>query len=237
MLEVEELDVRYGKVPAVRSLSFNVDTGEIVCLVGPNGAGKSTTTLAIAGVLKPAAGDIRFNGRSIAGRPPETIAAAGISLVPEGRHVFAGLSVKENLGVAARLRRGSGQGNVLLDKVLAVFPILRERYNGAAGALSGGEQQQLVIARAMLTQPTLMIVDEPSLGLAPRFVELVMSTFRQLREDGQTLLIVEQSTRRALSLADRVHLLRSGRCIMQGTASDLAADPTFEAAYFGGREA
>lgn len=118
-------------------------------------------------MLKPAAGDIRFKGQSIAGRPPKAIAAAGISLVPEGRHVFSGLSVKDNLGVAARLRRGSGKDDALLEKMLAVFPVLRERYNGAAGALSGGEQQQLVIARAMLTQPSLMIVDEPSLGLAP----------------------------------------------------------------------
>jgi branched-chain amino acid transport system ATP-binding protein len=237
LLAVEGLEVRYGKVPAVRGLTFHVELGEIVCFVGPNGAGKSTTTLAIAGVIRPAAGDIRFDGRSIVGHSPEWIAKAGVSLVPEGRHVFPSLSVKENLGVAANLRRWSGNGAALLDRILGLFPILRERFFGPAGALSGGEQQQLVIARALLTEPRLLIVDEPSLGLAPLFVELVISTFAKLREEGQTLLIVEQSTRRALTLADRLYLIRSGRCVLDGHSQQLAADHTLEAAYFGSKVA
>ena len=237
LLAVEGLEVRYGKVPAVRGLTFQVDHGEIVCFVGPNGAGKSTTMLAVAGAIKPASGEIRFDGRSIVGRSPEWTAEAGVSLVPEGRHVFSGLSIKDNLGVAAGLRRRSGNGVAILDRVLKLFPVLRERYLSPAGTLSGGEQQQLVIARAMLTEPRLLILDEPSLGLAPQFVDLVMATFTTLREEGQTLLVVEQSTRRALALADRLYLMRSGQCVLQGRSDDLAAERTLEAEYFGGEAA
>src|ERR1700751_4867371 len=168
LLQVDELEIRYGRVPAVRGISFSVGEGEIVCFVGPNGAGKSTIMLAVAGVLHPAKGTIRFDSRPLAGSAIETIVANGIALVPEGRRIFGRMSVRENLAVASGLRGGLGRTGDRLDPVLELFPILRERYQSPAGFLSGGEQQQLAIARALLTQPRLLVVDEPSLGMAPK---------------------------------------------------------------------
>jgi len=229
LLEVDDLEIRYGRVPAVRDVSFSVGEGEIVCFVGPNGAGKSTTMLAVAGVLHPAKGAIRFDARPLDGNAIETIVANGIALVPEGRRIFGRMSVRENLAVASGLRGGLGRTGGALDRVLELFPILRE----AAGFLSGGEQQQLAIARALLTQPRLLVVDEPSLGLAPKYVELVFETFSRIRSEGVTLLIVEQSVRRALKFADRVYFLRSGRIVLEGSASTLAERTDLEHIYFG----
>jgi branched-chain amino acid transport system ATP-binding protein len=163
LLEVDNLEIRYGRLPAVRDVSFSVDEGEIVCFVGPNGAGKSTIMLAVAGVLHPAKGTIRFDTRPLAGNAIETIVANGIALVPEGRRIFGRMSVRKNPAVASGLRGGLGRTGDTLDRVLGLFPILRERYQSPAGFLSGGEQQQLAIARALLTQPRLLVVDEPSL--------------------------------------------------------------------------
>jgi branched-chain amino acid transport system ATP-binding protein len=233
LLEVGNLFVRYGGVTAVRDLSFNVRDGEILCFVGQNGAGKSTTAHAITGVVPTAEGDIRFLGNSIRGMNPEQIVSAGIGLIPEGRRIFTRLTVGENLKVATGLRGGLKRSHDLYDRVLNLFPILAERINGIAGQLSGGEQQQLAIARAMLTRPRLMIVDEPSLGLAPLVVDRVFDTLRELRNEGTTLLVVEQSARRALNLADRVCLMRSGSLVLEGKSADLRENKAFEAGYFG----
>jgi branched-chain amino acid transport system ATP-binding protein len=233
LLEVDALEIRYGRVPAVRDLSFAVGEGEIVCFVGPNGAGKTTTMLAVAGVLQPARGSIRFDSRPLAGNAIETIVANGIALVPEGRRIFGRMTVRENLAVASGLRGGLRRSADALDRVLELFPILRERYQSPAGFLSGGEQQQLAIARALLTQPRLLVVDEPSLGLAPKYVELVFETFGRVRAEGVTLLIVEQSVRRALKFADRLYFLRSGRIVLEGAAAELANRTDLEHAYFG----
>jgi branched-chain amino acid transport system ATP-binding protein len=229
------IEIRYGSVPAVRDLSFHVDQGEIVCFVGPNGAGKSTTMMAIAGVLRPIKGDIRFESRCILGLPAEDIVTMGIALVPEGRRIFGRLSVRENLVVASGLRGGLTKVAPMLERVLALFPILKERYNSAAGNLSGGEQQQLAIARALLVKPRILIVDEPSLGLAPKFVELVLQTLRAVRDEGTTLLIVEQSLRRAISIADRIYLMRSGTVIVEGVTKDFSTRTDLEHVYFGGK--
>ncbi len=229
LLTVKGLSVRYGPIIAVRHLDLDVDVGEIVCLVGPNGAGKSSTTLAIAGALLPSAGTILMDGKDIARQPAERLAMAGMSLVPEGRRIFGRMTVQDNL-IAACLpgRRPSDD-----PEIFSLFPILRERMGQLAGLLSGGEQQQLAIARAMLRKPRLMIVDEPSLGLSPRFVDIVFGALRQLRDQGVSLLVVEQSARRALGLADRIYLMRSGEVVMAGRSESLAQDPEFEAAYFG----
>ena len=237
MLAIESLEVRYGKVPAVQELSLEVSAGEIVCFVGQNGAGKSTTMHAIAGIVPIAKGDIRFEGQSIRNLSPEAIVRKGIALAPEGRRIFTRLTVRENLVVASGLHGGLGRQRAKFEAILDLFPVLRARLDGAAGQLSGGEQQQLAIARAMLCQPRLLLVDEPSLGLAPMFVTLVFDALRRLRDEGATLLVVEQSARRALAFADRIYLIRSGRLILQGKSADLAADPEFERAYFGEAQA
>jgi branched-chain amino acid transport system ATP-binding protein len=235
LLSGDRLEIRYGSVPAVRDLSFQVEQGEIVCFVGPNGAGKSTTMMTIAGVLRPTSGEIRIDDRSIAGLAAEDIVAKGISVVPEGRHIFGRLSVRENLLVASGLRGGLGKVAPMLDRVLNLFPVLRSRYESPAGNLSGGEQQQLAIARALLTMPRLLIVDEPSLGLAPKFVALVMETLCDIRQEGTTLLVVEQSLRRAISIADRIYLMRSGGVVAEGLAADFAGRTDLEHVYFGGK--
>ena len=233
LLEVRNLRVEYHKVPAVRGLSMEVAEGEVVCMVGPNGAGKSSTAMTIAGVQRPTVGQILLDGTDISRATPEAIAAMGVSLVPEGRRIFGRMSVRENLLIGAPLAGRAGQQGQALDRMYALFPILKERQDQAAGQLSGGEQQQLAIARAMMTAPRLLIVDEPSLGLAPQFVDLVFSTFVQLKREGVTILVVEQSSRRALALADRIYLVRSGGVVMQGPVSELLANTEFEAAYFG----
>jgi branched-chain amino acid transport system ATP-binding protein len=234
LLRVEGLQVRYGKVPAIHELSLDVAAGEIVCLVGPNGAGKSTFMHAVMGLVGAATGTVEFDGKPLRGLPPEAIARAGVNLVPEGRRVFGRLTVRENLSVASGMAGGAQAVRPRLERVMALFPILRERFNGYAGQLSGGEQQQLAIARALICAPRLLLVDEPSLGLAPRFADLVFETLGRLREEGTTLLIVEQSAKRALKLADRTYLLRSGRIVLAGRSSDLAGSAEFEHAYFGG---
>lgn len=232
MLEVRNLEVRYGRSTAVRDVSFSVAPGEFVCIVGPNGAGKSTTMMTIAGALKPASGSIRLAGEPIAGLAPEQIARLGISLVPEGRHVFSQLTVEENIRIGSDMRkdRQSIAGDV--ERMFEHFPFLRQRRSTPGGKLSGGEQQQLVIARALMTRPKLILIDEPSLGLAPKIVDRVYEILRQLKDEGNTLVVVEQSTHRALEAADRIYVMRNGRVVLEGDSAELT-DTELEQAYFG----
>ena len=234
LLKVENITVHYSRLPALRDVSVTVDEGEIVCIVGPNGAGKSTTLLAISGVLNPTSGDITFDGNRINGMAPEMVARAGISQVPEGRHVFTTLNVEENLRIGTSIRSDRSDIEKDFKRVLEIFPVLAERRRQAAGKLSGGEQQMLVIGRALLTKPRIMTIDEPSLGLAPNLVDRVYETLIDLRNDrGLTLLIVEQSSERALKVADRLYVLRSGQMQLEGKAADLRDGAKVRQAYFG----
>ena len=232
MLEIKDLHVRYGNIPAVRGVSLEVNKGEIICVVGPNGAGKSTTLLTIAGAQSPAQGSILLAGESIAGQSPENIARKGISLVPEGRHVFTQLTVEENIRLGTGMRKDRDQIESDFHNMLNHFPFLAKRLKTPGGKLSGGEQQQLVIARALMTRPEIIMLDEPSLGLGPIVVDTVYSILHTLRDQGITLLVVEQSTHRALENADRVYVLRRGQIELQGRSSELS-DEEVERAYFG----
>ncbi len=237
LLNVENITVHYSRLPALREVSITVDEGEIVCVVGPNGAGKSTTLLSISGVLNPTEGVITFDGMTINGMSPEAVARAGISQVPEGRHVFTTLNVEENLRIGTSIRRDRSGIEKDFKRVMEIFPVLAERRRQAAGKLSGGEQQMLVIGRALLTKPRIMTIDEPSLGLAPNLVDRVYDTLLELRNDrGLTLLIVEQSSERALQVADRIYVLRSGEMQLEGNAADLQDGEKVRQAYFGFEE-
>jgi branched-chain amino acid transport system ATP-binding protein len=228
-LELEDLDVQYGAVEAVRGLSLTVDRGEIVGLIGPNGAGKSSTLNAIMGAVRPSGGDVRLDGRSIAGRRPEDIARGGIALVPEGRRIFAELTVDENLRLGMSARRAQRDD---VARVHDLFPLLREFRRRQAGVLSGGQQQQLAIARALVAAPDVLLLDEPSLGLAPRLVELVFEALATIRDQGLAILLVEQRAQRTVALAQRSHVLSNGR--LRLTLGPEAADDTetMVAAYF-----
>ena len=233
MLAVSDLEVRYGRLAAVRGIDLEVAAGEIVCMVGPNGAGKSTTLLTIAGELAPHAGAILFEGRPLTALATEKVVRRGVSLVPEGRRIFGRLTVDENLRLATFIRRDARAAAADLERILERFPLLGERLNAPAGRLSGGEQQILAICRALLARPKLMLVDEPALGLAPLMVDTVYETLTGLREEGMTLLLVEQSLERALAVADRLYVLRDGRVRLSGAGAELAAGERLEAAYFG----
>jgi branched-chain amino acid transport system ATP-binding protein len=231
-LAVEELEVRHGAVRAVRGLSLEVDGGEIVGLIGPNGAGKSSTLHAIMGLVRPAAGDIRLHGESVAGRNPEDVARRGIALVPEGRRIFAELSVDENLqlGLAGRRRRNGIETD--LERIYELFPIVKEFRRRQAGALSGGQQQQLAIARALVADPEVLLLDEPSLGLSPKMVDLVFEVLEEIRARGLAILLVEQRAQRTVALADRSHVMSNGsRRLTLGPESAADTD-TLVAAYF-----
>tara|TARA_Y100001970_G_C14256363_1_gene875774 strand:+ start:2401 stop:3156 length:756 start_codon:yes stop_codon:yes gene_type:complete len=234
LLHVEGITVHYGRLAAVRDVSITVNEGEIVCVVGPNGAGKSTTLLSISGVLNPSSGNIVFSGEKINGIRPEIVARKGISQVPEGRHVFTTLSVEENLRIGAQIRKDRAEIEKDIKRVQELFPILGERRRQSAGKLSGGEQQMLVIGRALLTKPKIMTIDEPSLGLAPNIVDRVYEVLTTLREErGMTLLIVEQSSERALKAADRLYVIRNGEIQIEGKASELQDGEKIRQAYFG----
>jgi branched-chain amino acid transport system ATP-binding protein len=228
-LELRDLEVAYGGVPAVRRLSLTVAPGEIVGLIGPNGAGKSTTLHAVMGLVPARSGEIRFGDRSLRGRSPEAIARSGIALVPEGRRLFAELTVEENLrlGLAA-LPRGFEQG---FADVHELFPVVEEFRSRPAGALSGGQQQQLAIARALVARPSILLLDEPSLGLAPQVVDLVFSTLGQIAERGIGVLLVEQRAQRTVALAARTHVLASGELRLTLTPDDAADTQRMVAAY------
>jgi branched-chain amino acid transport system ATP-binding protein len=234
LLEVNDIHVNYGRLAALRGVSLSVEEGETVCIVGPNGAGKSTTLQAIAGGVRPHIGTIRLDGVTLTGRAPEAISRLGLSIVPEGRHIFATLSVDENLRIGSYQRRDKANIDSDRDRMLELFPQLRERLRQPAGRLSGGEQQMLVICRALMTRPRLMLVDEPSLGLAPQIVDRVYDVLLDIRR-GQsvTLLINEQSSERMLKVADRIYVLRSGMIRLHGRAADLRDGQAIMSAYFG----
>ena len=232
-LTIDGLTVRYGNLAAVQEVSLEVAEGEIVGLIGPNGAGKSTTLSTLAGFLSPAKGSITFDGTSLVGLPPERIVRRGIALVPEGRHILGTLSVAENLQLGSTPIRDRATIEQNLEDVLARFPALRTYYRSSAAKLSGGEQQQLAIARALLSRPRLLLLDEPSLGLAPQMVDVVFDVLEQLRDSGVTILLVEQNAAATVELADRTYVLRTGRIVKSGTREELLATTDFAATYLG----
>jgi branched-chain amino acid transport system ATP-binding protein len=231
LLSFENLTVKYGPIPALRDVSLAIDEGETLAIVGANGAGKSTLTLTVTGVVEAAAGRILFAGAPLAGLLPETIARRGIALVPEGRHIFEGLTVEENLLLGQTANRGAGRA--ALDEIYQAFPILRERRSGLGTRLSGGEQQQLAIARALLSRPRLLILDEPSLGLAPIMVDRVYAILRDLKAKGVTLLLVEQNPSRIGDVADRIVVLASGQVSLAGQTAEIMRSGALGAAYLG----
>lgn len=233
MLEIQQLSAGYGRLAALKGIDLTVQKGEIIFVVGPNGAGKSTLLKTISGLMSPTGGTIRFQEQDIAGVAPERLCRKGISLVPEGRSIFRTLTVRENLILGSMIRKDKGEAAADLDKALQTFPVLRARYHGVAGHLSGGEQQQLAIARAILQRPSLLMIDEPSLGLAPLVIDQVYESLARLNEAGLTLLVVEQSTARVLDLASRVYVLRNGHVVLQGAAAELTDGHALEDAYFG----
>jgi len=233
LLAVDAIDVGYGDVQVLHGLSFEVHAGEIVTLLGSNGAGKTTTLRAIAGLRPPRAGDIRFRGQSLLAVPASARAGLGIALVPEGRELWPQLSVRENLELgaySAKARPGAARN---LDRVMAIFPRLAERSRQLAGSLSGGEQQMCAIGRALMSEPTLLMLDEPSLGLAPLIVDQVMRTLVELHAGGMTLLLVEQNLRKALEIAHRGMVIETGRKRLEGTSAELSGNPEIRAAYLG----
>jgi branched-chain amino acid transport system ATP-binding protein len=209
-LVVEHLVVRHGAVTAVRDLSFAIERGEIVGLIGPNGAGKSSTLHAVMGAVRPVGGDVRVNGRSVVGRRPEEVARSGVALVPEGRRIFADLTVTENLRLGLAGRRSRARADDDLERVYELFPVIFESRRRRAGTLSGGQQQQLAIARALVADPQVLLLDEPSLGLAPQLVDLVFDALTEIRDRGLAVLLVEQRAQRTVALADRSHVLSNG---------------------------
>jgi branched-chain amino acid transport system ATP-binding protein len=234
MLKITDLSVHYGRVRAVQNLTMEVNEGELVGLVGHNGAGKTTTLMTIAGVLRPASGDVLFQGRSLVGMAPDAILRAGISLVPEGRRIFGRLTVGENLRIGSTVRRDRKHVEDDLKRLLERFPVLERDWGKSGAKLSGGEQQQLAIARALLAGPKLLLLDEPTLGLAPLMVDRVFEILEGLRRDGVTILLVEQNAARTIEISDRTYVMRSGgRIELHGTAEELAQRGDFETAYIG----
>ncbi|MEZ5931122.1 MAG: ABC transporter ATP-binding protein [Alphaproteobacteria bacterium] len=234
MLEVQDLDVRYGAVQAVRGISLHVGEGELVTLLGANGAGKSSTLMTIAGARPAAAGRICLSGEDVTAASPERMVRLGVATVPETRDVFPDLTVSENLRLGAFIHRRDAAGVAeRLDGLLGRFPILAERAGQAAGTLSGGEQQMLVIARALMSRPKVLLLDEPSLGLAPVIVDRVFEMIQGLKADGLTILLVEQNARKGLAVADRAYVMRLGRIEAEGTADEIAAAPELRALYLG----
>ncbi len=237
LLSVAGLGVRYGAILAVRDVGLTVDAGEIVALLGANGAGKTTTLSAIVGLVPANAGTVTFDGRAMGGLGTELIVRAGMTLVPEGRRVFPSLSVDENLTLGAASRGDRAATASARQEMFELFPILAERRGQLAGTLSGGQQQQLAIARALMSGPRLLLLDEPSLGLAPQVVDDIFDLIARLRESGLTILLVEQNVAMALDVADRAYVLASGEIVMEGTAAELKASEEIERAYLGIAEA
>ncbi len=235
MLEVRDLHAAYGRVEVLRGLSFSVGRGEIVVLIGPNGAGKTTTLKTLAGLLPARRGSIRFEGREVAGTPAHRLVRSGIALIPEGRLVFPDLTVRDNLLLGAYGRRDQGVADDIA-RHCARFPILGARQAQRAGTLSGGEQQMLAIARGLMARPRLLLLDEPSLGLAPRLVREVFRALPRLRDEGITLLLVEQMAALALEIADRGYVLEHGRIVLEGPAAELRGHPAVTRAYLGRRK-
>jgi branched-chain amino acid transport system ATP-binding protein len=233
LLDVKNIEVAYGKIIAVKDVSVTVKNGEIVTLIGSNGAGKSTTLRTISGLNKPKSGQITFNGQRIDGMPGHEIVAKGICHSPEGRRIFPRMTVKENLELGAFLRNDKAAVNADIERVLDLFPRLKERIDQRAGTLSGGEQQMLAVSRALMGDPKLLLLDEPSMGLAPVLVELIFDTIVKIRQQGVTVLLIEQNATAALEVADRAYVLESGKVKMSGSAKELSADDKVTKAYLG----
>ena len=233
VLELRDLEIRYGGVPAVRGISLEVGKGEVVGLVGPNGAGKSSTLLAIMGMVAPHRGDVVLDGRSLVGRSTEAIVRGGVSLVPEGRRIFPELTVDENLRLGLMGRRSRVGAEADVEQAAALFPVVREARDRPAGVLSGGQQQQLAIARALVAKPDVLLLDEPSLGLAPKVVDDVFAALAEIRARGVTILLVEQRAQFAVGFADRTHVLANGQLRLTLTPADAGDTDRMAAAYFG----
>lgn len=233
MLEVSGLTTKYGAISALRDATLRVGSGEVVGLIGPNGAGKTTLLSTIAGLLTPSSGAVRFNGADVTGHPPEGLLRKGLALVPEHRRIFCDLTVEENLRIGGVTLRASDRTKSL-DEMGERFPVLREMWTKAAGFLSGGEAQQLAIARALMSKPRLLMMDEPTLGLAPRLVDAVFELIETLRTQGRTLLVVEQNASRLLEVADRAYVLRSGEVVAEGRGSELKSRDDLFATFVGG---
>ncbi|TIT02664.1 ABC transporter ATP-binding protein [Mesorhizobium sp.] len=233
MLSVEALKIRYGEVEAVRRVDLAVDSGEIIALVGANGAGKSSTLGAIAGLVPAVSGKVVFDGVDITGLAPEAIARKGVSLVPEGRRIFAGLTVADNLRLGGAMHLPAMEARAREEEMLELFPILRRYHRVKGGNLSGGEQQMLAIARALMGKPRMVLLDEPSLGLAPQLIDTVFDLIAELRRNGLTILLVEQNVALALEIADRAIVLANGEVVLSGTAKELASSDLVRQAYLG----
>ena len=233
ILKVSDLHVHYGSIHAIQGISFEVNEGEIVTLIGANGAGKSTSLNTVAGLLKPSAGQIEFDGKSLLGVPAHKIVSKGMALCPEGRRIFLQLTVEENLEMGAFTRK-TGEIADSIASVYDQFPRLKERYKQVAGTLSGGEQQMLAMGRALMSKPKLIMLDEPSMGLAPILVDQIFDIIKQLHKAGTTILLVEQNAQKALSVADRAYVLETGRIVNQGTGAALLHDDSVRKAYLGG---
>ncbi|MDG3135899.1 ABC transporter ATP-binding protein [Streptococcus suis] len=234
MLEVKNLSVNYGVIEAVKDVSFEVNEGEAVTLIGANGAGKTSILRTISGLVRPSAGTISFLGNEIQKVPARKIVADGLSQVPEGRHVFAGLTVMENLEMGAFLRNNREENQANLKKIFARFPRLEERKNQDAATLSGGEQQMLAMGRALMSQPKLLLLDEPSMGLAPIFIQEIFDIIQDIQKQGTTVLLIEQNANKALAIADRGYVLETGKVVLSGTGKELLASEEVKKAYLGG---
>ncbi|NLH27017.1 MAG: ABC transporter ATP-binding protein [Syntrophomonadaceae bacterium] len=234
LLNLEDVNVHYGAIWALKGINLTVGEGEIVSLIGANGAGKSTTLRAISGVIKTSSGRISYQGEDITKTPAHDIVKKGIAQVPEGRRIFANLTVMENLELGAYIRRDAKGIKQDMEMVLDRFPRLRERISQIAGTLSGGEQQMLAIGRALMTRPKLMLLDEPSMGLAPLLVKEIFSIIQEINQDGTTILLVEQNARMALQIAHRAYVLETGRIVLEGSAQKLASHEDVKKAYLGG---
>ena len=233
LLELVSVDVHYGAIHALRGVSFRVGEGEIVTLIGANGAGKTTTLRAVSGMLKPSAGQIRYGGVEIGGLKPHKLVARGLCHAPEGRGIFPNLTITENLKLGAFLRRDDDGIRADLEKGFTLFPLLRERAAQMAGTLSGGEQQMLAIARALMARPKLLLLDEPSLGLAPQVVETIFTIIQEINKAGVTILLVEQNAHLALGIANHGYVLETGSVVQTGTGAELLKSPEIRKAYLG----
>ena len=234
MLKVENLSVHYGVIEAVKNVSFEVNEGEVVTLIGANGAGKTSILRTISGLVRPSSGTISFLGNEIQKVPARKIVADGLAQVPEGRHVFAGLTVMENLEMGAFLRNNREEYQANLKKIFARFPRLEERKNQDAATLSGGEQQMLAMGRALMSQPKLLLLDEPSMGLAPIFIQEIFDIIQDIQKQGTTVLLIEQNANKALAIADRGYVLETGKVALSGTGKELLASEEVKKAYLGG---
>ncbi|WP_061587772.1 ABC transporter ATP-binding protein [Streptococcus oralis] len=234
MLKVENLSVHYGMIQAVRDVSFEVNEGEVVSLIGANGAGKTTILRTLSGLVRPSAGKIQFLGKEIQKLPAQKIVADGLSQVPEGRHVFPGLTVMENLEMGAFLKKNREENQANLKKVFSRFPRLEERKNQDAATLSGGEQQMLAMGRALMSTPKLLLLDEPSMGLAPIFIQEIFDIIQDIQKQGTTVLLIEQNANKALAISDRGYVLETGKIVLSGTGKELAASDEVRKAYLGG---